>query len=60
MSQSDLRTLLQDAAEIQLVASLVSERVQRQRLTPWKPNLAVVVDAIQICAAHLCRERPIA
>ena len=60
MSQSDLRTLLQDAAEIQLVASLVSERVQRQRLTPWKPNLAVVVDAIQICAAHLCHERPIA
>ena len=54
MSQSDLRTLLQDAAEIQFVASLVSERVQRQRLTPWKPNLAVVVDAIQfvrlICA----------
>ena len=29
MSQSDLRTLLQDAAEIQLVASLVSERVQK-------------------------------
>ena len=39
---------------MRLVASLVSERVQRQRLTPWKPNLAVVVDAIQfvrlICA----------
>ncbi|CAE7235700.1 unnamed protein product [Symbiodinium sp. CCMP2592] len=60
MSNSDLRTLLQDAAEIQLVASLVSERVQRQRLTPWKPNFAVIVDAIQICGAHLCRERPIA
>ena len=54
MSKSDLRTLLQDAVEIQL------ERAQRQRLTVWKPNLAVIVDAIQICAAHLCRERPIA
>ena len=60
MSKSDLRTLLQDAAEIELVASLAFERAQKQKLTPWKPNLAVIVDATQICAAHLCHERPIA
>ncbi|CAE7253040.1 unnamed protein product [Symbiodinium sp. CCMP2592] len=63
MSNSDPCTVLRDAAEIQLVAfvaSLVSERTHRQRLTPWKPNLVVIVDAIQICAAHLCRQRPIA
>ena len=60
MSTSDLRTLLQDAAEIELVASLAFERAQKQQLTPWKPNLAVIVDATQICAAHLCHERPIA
>ena len=37
-SNCDLRTLLEDAAEIQLVAALASEHAQRQRLTPWNPN----------------------
>ena len=58
MSCSDLRMLLQDAAQIELVASLVSKHAQKQKPTPWKPNFAVAVNALQICAAQMCYSHP--
>ena len=55
MSTSDLRMLLNDAKQIELVASLCN---QGRKLMPWKPNFAVAVNALQICAAHMCHSQP--
>ena len=54
MSTSDLRQVLQDAAQVELVASLIARQSAPNKLTPWKPNFAVAVNALQLCAAHMC------
>ena len=45
--------VMQDAAQSELVASLVSKHEQKQKLTRWKLNFAVVMNAVQICAAQM-------
>ena len=55
MSMSDLRQMLGDAAQIQLVASLMAKHnASNTNVTPWKPNFTIALNGASASHALAC------